>query len=254
MTVGSRLGRVRFVWFRALLLGVAVAAAGCAGGTETGNPPIQAKLSYAAYSSEPGVGVREPAATATVASVWLALSDVGFTPGSGCAAEATPRFHAPGIGVGDHASGEPVTTDFTLEPGAYCAVSLPLTLATEPPADAPAALRGASVLVTGTLADGTPFVLRSRTTEAFSLRADTGEFSMATGQSDTLLGFDVAVWLGGTDWSSADSAADGITISAEQNPHLLERFEANLPHGVRLFRDREGDGRLDPELETLARP
>jgi hypothetical protein len=246
---------VAAVRFRSLPLLVAtLVAAGCAGGTETGNPPIRASLSYAAYSTDPSVRIREPAETATVASVWLTLADVGFTPGAGCIGNAAPVFRAPGIGVGDHASGAAVTTTFTLEPGAYCGVVLPLSLAGALPADAPATLLGASVLVTGTLADATPFEIQSRSTRGFSLHPDAGSFVLEAEQADTLLGFDVSAWLAGIDWASAESGADGIVISTERNPELLARFEANLPLGVRLFRDRDGDGRLDQNAEQLAKP
>jgi hypothetical protein len=189
-----------------------------------------------------------------VASVWLTLADVGFTPGSGCAGNAAPAFRAPGIGVGDHASGAPVTTTFTLEPGAYCSVTLPLSLADVLPADAPATLRGASVLVTGTLADATPFTIQSRSTPVFALYPDAGSFKIEPEQSDTLLGFDVSAWVEGIDWASAESGPDGIVISADRNADLLARFEANLPLGVHLFRDREGDGRMDQDAEALAKP
>jgi hypothetical protein len=236
------------------MLLVAAVAAGCAGGTETGNPPIRARLSYAAYSSDPSVRIREPAEAATVASVWLTLADVGFTPGSGCAGNAVPAFHAPGIGVGDHATGAPVTTAFTLEPGAYCAVTLPLALAVALPADAPATLLGASVLVTGTLAGATPFTIQSQAAPAFSLRPAAGSFVIEPEQAHTLIGFDVSAWIDGIDWTSAESGADGVVISAERNPALLTRFEANLASGVRLFRDREGDGHMDQDAEPLAEP
>jgi hypothetical protein len=246
---------VMAVRFRSLsLLVPALLAFGCAGGTETGNPPIQARLSYVAYSTDPSVRIREPGEAATVASVWLTLADVGFTPGSGCADNAAPAFRAPGIGVGDHASGAPVTTTFTLEPGAYCGVTLPLSLADVLPTNAPATLGGASVLITGTLADATAFTIQSRSTPVFALHPDATSFVIEPEQSDTLLGFDLAAWLEGIDWASAEAGPDGIVISAARNSELLARFEANLPLGVRLFRDREGDGRMDQDAEPLAKP
>jgi hypothetical protein len=235
------------------VLALAVLASACAGGTETGNPPLQVKLSYAAYSSDPSVGIREAAEVATVSSVWLTLAEVGFTPGSGCD-DQNGTFRAPAIGVGDHAGGVPVTTQFALEPGAYCAVALPFTLAEELPAEAPASLLGASVLITGTLAAGTAFTIESRTATSFVLQPDTGTFVLERAHADTLLGFDVSAWLAYVDWASAESGSDGIVISAERNSALLARFEANLPRGVRLFRDRDGDGRLDPNAELLAEP
>jgi hypothetical protein len=255
VTSGRRHGMVRPVHFRVLPLLLATAlAGGCAGGTETGNPPIRARLSYAAYSSDPSVRIREPAAAATVTSVWLTLADVGFTPGSGCAGQAAPVFRAPGIGVGDHASGATVTTTFSLEPGDYCAVTLPLALADALPNEAPALLLGASVLVTGMLADATPFTIQSRSAPILSLHPTGAAFEIEPEQAHTLLGFDVSAWVDGIDWASAEATSDGIEISADRNPALLTRFEANLPRGVRLFRDREGDGRMDQDPETLARP
>jgi hypothetical protein len=228
--------------------------AGCAGGTETGNPPLEGKLSYAAYSTEPAaVGVRSTGSTTTVEAVWLDLGDVRFNPGTECDGSEPGAVVAPGIGVGDHASGKPVSTRFSPEPGAYCAVSLALKRSGPPPVDAPPELAGASVLLLGVFEPGTPFSIRSELEgSVVLLPAAAGGFSLSQGSAAALLGFDVAAWLAGLDFAAANVTSGSIAVDSSTNTALLEHFEQNLKAGVTLFRDAEGDGVLDQDAVVLA--
>jgi hypothetical protein len=230
---------------------------GCAGGTETGNPSIVASLSYTAYSTKPAqVSVREASGGAVVKTAWLVLGNVAFDPSSRCGGTDTDdstRF-APGIGVGNHASGKAVTVDFDLPSDEYCAVDLPFVEAGQMalPAEAPPEILTNTIVLTGELADGTPFTVVSGANPVVHLTADGGHFAMNDAESGVLVAFDVATWLGGIDWASAAKTDGKIVISASQNPELLASFESQLAAGVDVYRDADKDGFLDPSPERLA--
>jgi hypothetical protein len=238
----------------AALAGSTVVA--CAGGTETGNPSFGADLAYAAYSSNPRTAsVRQAAGGAVVSSAWLVLGDVSFVREGGCAAPpAGTTPHAPGLGVGNHASGEPVVTAFEMVGGGFCGVDVPLVHAAAGalPSGAPAELTQDTIVLEGTLADGAAFSLRSAATPRVRLTADGGRFEMSASEATVLIGFDVAAWLGGLDWAAATRQGGAVVVSADSNSALLAGFEKNLALGVVLYRDRNADGQLDANPVALA--
>jgi hypothetical protein len=228
---------------------------GCSGGTETGNPPFRAELSYTAYSSMPlRVGVREPSSQTVVDSAWLDLDAVALIGAGRCGqAEARP-VSVPALGVGDHASGQHNSTVFALAASEYCALELPFVLAqqSELGKDAPPDLARHSIMLAGALADGTQFTLLSAATPRVRLNADSGSFEISAAAPRTLIAFDVAEWLADLDWATATRVNGAIRISPDENPALLAQFEANLPRGVALYRDENGDGKLDELPVRLA--
>ena len=242
--------------FRVLVLGLLAvsACAGCSSGTETGNPSFTAELSYTAYSSVPEVvGVHTRASRAVVESAWLDLDRVGLSTVGSCGLAAPAGLTVPGLGVGDHASGLHNVTRFEVTASDYCALDLPFV---QVPAGvvqpgAPAGLERHSVMIAGTLADGTPFTVRSAATPTVHLVADQASFEMRANSANLLIAFDVGAWLD-LNFDTATRTAGSIQISSDANAALLAQFEANLARGVGLYRDRDGDGKLDPLPERLA--
>jgi hypothetical protein len=113
-------------------------------------------------------------------------------------------------------------------------------------------LKRNSIMLAGELADGTPFTLLSAATPRVRLSADAGSFSISENQAQTLIAFDVAQWLTDLDWARATRAEGAIRISADDNPALLAQFESNLARGIALFRDADGDGKVDDSPLRLA--
>lgn len=237
------------------LCAVACLPSGCSSGTETGNPSFQAELSYTAYSSQPlQVSVREPGTPAVVDSAWLDLASVALVTAGTCAAATPLTATIPALGVGDHAGGKHNVTLFQLAPGTYCSLDLPFVLADSSAlgGDAPAELVDHSMLIEGTLADGATFSILSSATPTVHLVADTGSFEITKAQSKVLIAFDVAAWLSELDWTHATRQLDAVRISDTENPNLLAQFEAQLALGVALYRDADGDGKLDANPVRLA--
>lgn len=239
------------------LLAVALCAqaGACIGGTETGNPPVQAELSYTAYSSMPSsISVREPSSQAVVESAWLDLDSVSLIRAGSCAQVEPNALAVPALGIGDHAAGEHNATVFFVEPGNYCALELPFTLA--PPGQVrngvPPELARHSIMLAGALSDGTPFTLLSAATPRVRLSADSDSFEISPNAARTLIVFDVAEWLADLDWATATRVDGELRISADDNPALLARFESNLARGIALYRDADGDGKLDELPVRLA--
>jgi hypothetical protein len=239
---------------RLLLTLLAFAALGCASGTETGNPSLNASLSFSAHSSKPdAVAVREGAAPVLVSAVWLSLGPVALVEGEDCSA-SSPRFESAALGVGNHAAAQPGHTDVSAEASSFCALELEFTPSVELPQSAPTALSGRSIAVAGELADGAPFLLVSGFEGRVAVPAVDTSFALSEAQAAMLLGFDLAAWLEGIDLDAVPREDDGsIVIDAERTPELVALFDAALPVGLELYRDRDGDGRLDENPELLAR-
>jgi hypothetical protein len=84
------------------------------------------------------------------------------------------------------------------------------------------------------------------------LVADSGSFELDRQHAQTLVTFDVATWLNGLDWHSATPRDGAIFISESENVPLLRQFESVLASGVSLYRDADGDGKIDTVAERLA--
>lgn len=238
-------------------LALALVNAACTGGTETGNPSFAGALSYTGYSSstEIAVGEGEAKARLTVENAWLSLDGVTLSREGDCALGDADALRLPALGVGDHAAGAHNFTPFQAAAGTYCNVEVPLKRV--PSADqlgrAPAELEQHSILLTARLADGTPLRIVSAATPRVVLAPEPGGFELRPGEGELLVTFDFAAWLADLDLESAEQVGGVIELSERVNPTLLAAFEANLSRGVALYRDRDGDGRLDPEPDLLAR-
>lgn len=227
---------------------------GCTGGTETGNPPFVAALSYTGTSSAPeDYAVGDGGKVATVKSAWLDLDAVQLSPEGTCQGEGE-RLTLPALGIGDHAAGAHVETSFEANAASYCTLTLPFARAASVPGGAPDALRGRSVLVLGELADGTPFSIASAKEPSFELQATSTGIQLSSAERSLLLAFDFAAWLRAVPFDSATRSEGLIVIDDVNNPDLLEAFEAALSAGVALYRDPDADGVLDDDSELLALP
>jgi hypothetical protein len=234
----------------------ALSCLACNSGTETGNPSLTGALSYTGYSSKPAyVGVREAGSVATIENAWLDLDSVSISPDGDCGISGGEAFVVPALGVGDHAAGAHNFTAYAAKAGSFCRVDLPFARV---PSDAssgnvPDQLPGNSLLITGTLSDGTPFSIASSATPVVQLRAEGAGFMLSADQPDAVMAFDFAAWLDGVDFDAAERSDGQIVISTDSNSSLLATFEQNLAAGVTLYRDRDGDGVIDVDAELLAR-
>jgi len=228
------------------------AAVGCTGGTETGNPTLTGQLSYSDVSSSSEVGVRMGGSVATVQNAWFALDPVTVSSDGSCGVEGDHTFSVAALGIGDHASGAHVVTEFEATAGPFCSVEVPFARVAADDEAAPSELRGHAVVIDGVLGDGTPFVIESDQAPLVRLQAAESGFSLSTQEPNALIAFDFATWLQGVDWATASVDAGTVVVSETANIELLQHFEASLASGVALYRDAGGDGVLDQSPELLA--
>lgn len=233
-------------------LGLGLWLLGCAG-TETGNPSFDGTLGYAAYSSQPAQVALRGDASVVVEAAWLVLGDVRFDRQERCGDAAAEHVDVPGLGAGDHAGSHAPASSVEFASGHYCTVSVALQLPATSPTGAPAELAGHSILISGTQ-QGQPFRIASALAAPVTLRAAPADgFELDDAQPGVLLGFDLNAWLANLRWTDAPADGSGMTIiDATRAPDVLRTFEANVAQGVKLFRDRDGDGLLDAEPEELA--
>lgn len=249
----SRSSRVRASSKLCVALAAAFLACSCAGGTETGNPSFTTALSYTGYSSLPSqFGLLQGGSIATIDSAWFDLAEISFSSDESCGAGGNERIQTPALGVGDHAAGNHNSTAYQGRAGTFCSVEVPFSSVASASNTAPSELIGHALLVRGTLADGTPFSIVSDATPMVELRAMQGGFELEPSSGDLLLAFDFATWLKNVDFSAAERRDGVVVISREMNPAELVAFDAALPVGIALYRDRDRDGRIDPDAEQLA--
>ncbi len=238
---------------RALVFVSSLFAVGCEGGTETGNPPFDAKLSYAAYSSRPDVvAVGGGVAPFEVSALWITVGNLSFVMRGTCGAAQRETHSGPGLATDNRATTDPSTERFEMYAGSYCEVDVPFEPApTALPASAPAELAGHALMIEATLADGTTVSLLDDA-PVLVLTPVTGDIAMHAAEPNLLVALDVAKWFDGFDLSGAARDGSVVRITKDENPTLLQRFEARLPTGVALFRDADGDGRIDPGSVPIA--
>ncbi|MEQ1565539.1 MAG: hypothetical protein ABMA64_07875 [Myxococcota bacterium] len=212
-------------------------------GTETGNPEELA-FEYNARSSAPEViGLRSPGSAARVDSVWLRLGPVELT--GDCDDERGERSYV-GLGFADHADEQPALQQLLVPFDTTCSVALSL----EPDASAtgePAGVGGAALALQGTLADGRPFLVRSDEPMAWSFPLRDEPVPEA---GAWLLSFDVAEWL--DEGALAAVPGDELTVSATENPALLDALLDRVAGGLTLHLDDDRDGGIDPGEDLLA--
>ncbi len=227
--------------------------AGCTGGTETGNPSITGQLSYTGVSSDPTeIGVRQGGDVATVDAAWFSLDRVTVSAAGDCGIAGDDQFVVDALGIGDHAAGIHNATAFEAVAGAFCSVEVPFVAVPADERAAPVELRGHVVVLTGELADGTPFVIQSDKPALIRLQATGSGFELSSAAADTLIAFDFATWLADVDFASASVEGGQVTLSETSNTNLLRQVEARLANGVALYRDSDGDGVIDVDPELLA--
>lgn len=244
--------RQRLGWWLFLSAGLLA----CESGTETGNPSFKREFSYAGYSSSVDLGVGEGPSVASVVVVraWLSLDDVTLTRSDACNPSELSTLDLPALGVGDHAAGSHNYTEFAASAGRVCGATLPFAMVTsvDDASSAPPALVGHSVLLDGRLADGTLFRILSSSAPAIAFDLGESALELSDDEADLLVVFDFASWLSGLDFSAAQRVDGSIEVSESSNTELLATFESNLRRGVMLYRDRDGDGRIDEGSEPLA--
>lgn len=217
--------------------------------TETGNPPFAAQMALTADSSDPTVAtVGNGSGALVVHETWVALGDIRFVRAEVCDEPGETEVDLPGPIVAELVA-EPEVLFFEPGGGDYCRVRVPLERAEAPlPPGAPAELVDHSIVIRGERADRTPFLLASRINREADVRSRTGPFELDEASRAVVLAFDVALWFEGIDLSTAEVGGEGsIVVDETSNDDVLDAFEANAEHALRLFRDADEDGALDDD-------
>lgn len=226
-------------------------AVACTSGTETGNP-FRAELSTTAHSTDPAIATVGDGASISVDSAWISLGDVTFWAAGVCDDPAHQEVALVGPSVVDLV---PAVSYEEFDPmrDLYCRVEVPMQIATAAPAEAPVELEGNALVVTGTRADGDPFVVVSHATPLLDIRGPMDELVLDETRSTLLVAFDVAAWFAGVDLAAiAPDGAGVVRLDETTHPSVLATFESNVAHSADLHHDANGNGHVEPGEERVA--
>lgn len=224
------------------------------GGTDVGNGAT-VTLQLEAYEEAALTQSQSITTTAGVRvdAIWVAVDRLHFVPATDCdEAETEIDVEGPFVAdlVGNGVVGGP--PEFPVSGDVFCELRVgfrELEAELVPPG-APPELVGRSIRVIGERADGTPFVVASKLDERIELEAsDEGGFTLPVGRNPLFIAFEIGSWM---DALALESLGPGpITVDDEQNSDRLSDFEDAVKDSIRLLRDGDEDGELDPdELEA----
>lgn len=221
-------------------VGLLVAAA-C--GTETGNPEGTVELQYNARSSSPFVTLTASAGSLSVDAVWLRLAPIALEP---CSTDEPVMVDA--LGLTDHSGADAAVQLVKVPDVDYCGITASMEVG---PADAgaPVVTAGASIALTGTLADGRRFEVVVPTEQTFDMVLLDEPLPAA---GSWLLSFDVGTWL---DRAELDALpGDPVVVDGATNAGALAALTGRLADGIALYLDEDGSGTVDadePRLSTV---
>ena len=135
---------------------------------------------------------------------------------------------------------------FPVMPGAFCEARIRFHAVdvANAAASTPAEMDGFSLLMDGTRADGTPFLVRTDVSEHADLEPIGGavSFDLPGMDNPLFIAFDVESWFSVLDLDGLTGAT--IEVSETQNADRLDPFEDAVKDSAKLFRDENGDGQL----------
>lgn len=217
-------------------------------GTDVGNPITD--LDFALYSEEFPPEDATAGGLVSIDEAWVAVDRIRLRSAADCNGGAAIELE--GIFAVDLLAPGPIDELAMLElpAGDYCRFELRWA-PSDAPGAGPAELAGASLLLAGTAADGTPFVLRSDRGDELRLDAIDGAFTIDEATLGLFVGLSGSRLFAGVDLASAELTGGIARIEDGSNDALLDRFEANVDEATDLFGDADGDGELDePEREV----
>ena len=212
-------------------------------------------VTWAVYSSVPNTIDAADTAKTRIDTVWIGMHDARLKPVTACKG-ADGRIVVAGSFTVELVKRVGTSSETKLDIGRYCSFEVQLRRTKGNTSNAPAELKGASIVVEGHRSDGVRFTIRSRLDALITLRAtDLEGFAIHDTGARWVVGIDIARWLDGVELS--DAATDGqrgktVVIDEKSYPDLLAKFNANVDHGFALFEDRNADRSLD--AEERARP
>lgn len=207
-------------------------------------------ITATAFSSDVSSTAPAPDALAAlqVEEAWVSFESLGFRDAESCDKAGTPHVKGPVTVelVSGKATGMPER--IKLSSPRHCGVDLALRRSRGKANTAPAALRGASVLIIAQRADGTRVIVRSRSSQRLWLPARAEQGFTAEDGARWVLGGDLARWMAGIDLATAEVEREGgkpvVRIDERHNRELLETFDETFASGLGLFDDADRDGAL----------
>ena len=229
---------------------VACTACGPQGGTDVGNGAT-VTLQLEAYEDTALTQSQSitTAAGERIDAIWVAVDRLRFVPATNCdEAETEIDIEGPLVAdlVGSGVLGGPPM--FAVVGESFCELRLgfrELEAEVAPPGSPPD-LVGSSIRVVGERADGAAFEVSSKLNERIELEAsDDGAFSLTVGDNPLFIAFEVGSWMNAL---ALDGLGPGpLVIDESQNSDRLDAFENAVTESIRLLRDGDEDGELDPD-------
>jgi hypothetical protein len=254
-SIASRLHTVPEMKRTLLIAALAALLGGCGptGGTDVGNGrSISFRLEGHDAATPAGAKSLTLASGVTLDEAWIAIDRIRLEQLSSCDVD-DDEIDVEGPIVADLVNKQQLgSSSFISFDHQFCRLRVrfrDLDLE-DAPAGTPAALDGSSILVTGSRADGVPFLVRSDLADELELRALAGGFTLASDFATLLVAYELGSWIVALDLDSLGGPS--IVIDEAQNTDRLEAFEAAVKISAELYDDRDEDGALGPSDELIA--
>lgn len=216
-------------------------------GTEVGNPQDDSSVSVVGYDRTYTQALSSDSPL-TLSHAWLSLSLIELKPCDGGKYLEVKGEHAMNLLTGQ---GYPNSARLPHSEISYCKMKLRWEPLTQELFFLPAGMKGISLFLDGTRADGTPFSVRAKLKETYTLNAKkTGGFRFEEG-IHPMLGIEFQTMLSRALQEAQPDGQGRILIDEQTNKSALAEVQKGFMKSINFFDDADNDRRVDPAIDEL---
>ena len=241
-------------WRSALATVLGALVCSCVG-TDVGNPEdappddekVEAEVRFEGVEEPPPVDALMLGGGTRLEEAWIVADRFGLRPSGACDRRAESRTDEPVAVDLLSESSESVARLGALSAGEYCGMDLQLERLPEQsrPDQAPAELSGDTVMLLGERADGVEFRLSADVEAELELTSLNGNFALDGDRRRFVLVAALQRWIDEKELDEIDGETP-ILIDKGHHEKIYREFRLALDETLRLYRDGNANGRLDP--------
>ena len=222
-------------------------------GTDVGNPEekedggtIEAEIRFQGVEQSASVDDLMIGSGTRLEEAWIVADGFGLRPAGECGRAARMRTDTPTVVDLLDDTGDSMISIPEVTPGTYCGLDFQLERVSQSqlPSAAPPELSEATVLLTGEREDGVEFRLSADVKFKLKLGSITSQFELDADRRRMLLVVALGRWVD-EQKLNAIQGEEPIVIDADNHREIYKDFRQSLHKTMKLYRDSNGDGRLN---------